>query len=88
MTADTVSPLVAAVTAELAEDGWRPRWAACLNAMDDEYGNSVAVHHQGETVLVEFEYALPGVAETLHLAAAHGGVRIARVIAALAAAPE
>lgn len=89
MTADTVSALTTDITAALAKygDSWRPSWAACLNAMTDTYGNTVAIHDQGETVLVEFEYALGGVVETLHLAAKHGGRRIAAVIDALAAAP-
>ena len=81
--------LTSEVTSILATegDGWTPRWAACTNAMTDAYGNTVAIHDRGETVLLEFEYALPGLVETLHLDPSHGARRIAAIISALAAAP-
>lgn len=89
MANDTVSTLTSEITAILARDEWTPRWTACKNAMKDEYGNQVAIHNRGETVLIEFEYALPGGAvEILHLDPSHGSARIARVISALAAPPE
>ena len=80
--------LTAEVTTILADEEWHPRWAACTNAMTDAYGNTVAIHDRGETVLIEFEYALPGLVETLHLDPSHGARRIAVVISALAAAPS
>ncbi|OHV03721.1 hypothetical protein [Mycobacterium talmoniae] len=83
------SELTTDITAALAAYGgsWKPRWPACKNAMDDAYGNAVAIHDQGDTLLVEFEYTLGGRVETLHLDPTTGARRIAAIIAALAAAP-
>lgn len=94
MTTDTVSQLTTDITAALVAygDSWKPRWAACKNAMQDTYGNSVSIHHTdggygSDTVRIEFEYALGGMVETMNLNPAHGARRIAAVIDALAAAP-
>lgn len=89
MTAAAAGGLQTEVVATLIAkgDGWRPAWAACTNAATDAYGNSVSVHHIGDAVRVEFEYALGGIVEVLHLAAQHGAGRIAAVVQALAAAP-
>lgn len=77
------------ITGILATDEWRPRWPACRNAMTDPYGNTVAIHEpDDETVKLEFEYALPGSVEVLHLDPRHGAHRIAAVITALATPPE
>jgi hypothetical protein len=84
----TTETLTGQITAILAADEWQPRWAACQNAMTDPYGNTVAIHDQGETILIEFEYALPGSVETMHLDPTHGARRIAMVIIALAAPQE
>jgi hypothetical protein len=75
-------------TSILAADEWTPRWAACTNSMQDPYGNAVTIHETDETVRIEFEYALPGVVEVLHLNPRHGAHRIAAVIIALAAPDE
>jgi hypothetical protein len=91
VTAAAAGGLQAEVVATLIAngDGWRPAWAACTNAATDTYGNHVSVHYDGRraAVCVEFEYALGGIVEVLHLAAQHGAARIAAVIQTLAAAP-
>lgn len=91
MTAAAAGGLQTEVVATLIAngDGWRRAWPACTNAATDPYGNRVSVHHdrRGETLYVEFEYALGGVVETLNLSTQHGAARIAAVIQTLAAAP-
>ncbi|MCH9731652.1 MAG: hypothetical protein K0U84_18580 [Actinomycetia bacterium] len=86
----TTTSITAEIVAALEDDGWTTphNWKNVNNVREDEYGNSVSIHEQDETVRIEFEYALPGgCVELLHLSPAWGGHRIAGVIAALAA-PE
>lgn len=91
MTGQQAAGLPAEVVAILIAngDGWRPTWPAVTNAATDAYGNSVSVHRAdlGDGVRVEFEYALGGIVEVLHLAAQHGAARVAAIIQAAAAAP-
>ena len=83
----TTQTFTSQVVSILAADGWAPRWAACTNSVKDTYGNAVTIHDRGETVQVEFEYALAGLVETMHLDPAPGAHRVAVVVDALAAAP-
>lgn len=82
--------LTADIAAILAKDGWTKPWNMpnVTNYHVDEYGNRAAIHENGEMVRIEFEYALPGVVETLNLCPSHGAARIAAVISALAVPME
>lgn len=81
--------IIADIIAVLDTDGWTTpaNWRNVRNHRVDEFGNAVTVHAEGDTVRVEFDYAIPGIVETMNLDPRHGGERIARIIAALAAAP-
>ena len=87
----TTTNITSDITDALADygDSWAKPWNMpnVTNLRTDAYGNTVHIHDQGETVRIEFEYALGGVVETMDLNPAHGGRRIAAVIDALAAAP-
>lgn len=76
------------ITAALEQDGWVSRWRNHPGAMKDEFGNAVTFTVGSETVSVEFEYAIPGIVETMHLDPQHGAARVAAVISMLAAAPR
>lgn len=84
------STLTTEITEILAAGEWAKPWNMpnVTNLRTDHYGNTVHIHEQGDTVLIEFEYALGGVVEMLHLDPDHGARRIAAVISALAAPPE
>lgn len=84
----TTTTLTHDITTLLAEDGWQRRWATSANAMTDEYGNIAHIHEYGDGVRIEFEYALPGVVETLYLRNTTGARRIVLVILALASPEE
>lgn len=81
----TVTDAVATI---LAEDEWRPRWGGWTKAMEDPYGNTVNIIDDGDTLRIEFGYALPGVVEVMHLDPSHGARRIALAILALATPEE
>lgn len=72
------------IAAILRAAQWRPLWAVCRNAFTDERGNIATIHETDETVSITFEYAMPGMVETLHLDPNYGADRIARVIIAMA----
>ena len=81
--------LIDDVTEILAADGWVKSWPNSNAPMSDEYGN--IAHLSNPTIddfCVEFEYALGGVVESVHMDPMHGAGRIARVISALSSAPE
>ncbi len=86
----TITTITSEITDALDGDG---NWAKPYNMPNvrnlrtDAYGNEVHIHDEGDTVRIEFEYALGGIVETMHLDPRHGARRIAAVIDALAAAP-
>lgn len=90
MNTDTTPAIITEIVAALDADGWTTpsNWRAVNNYRVDEFGNRVTLNHTGDTVRVEFEYALPGIVETMHLDPGHGAARIAAVISTLAAAPR